>query len=106
MATVKVKAGVCGMYAVIKAAADQPYGMVTLEVESDCPHVQKMAEELREVKSIGEIAYRGEGPRTLRAAAKQLPHAACVVPASIIKAIEVAAGLALPADATITISVE
>jgi hypothetical protein len=106
MATVKVTAGVCGMHAVIKAKADQPYGMVTLDVETDCPHVKKMAEELREVKSIGEIAYRGEGPRTPRAAAKNLPHPACVVPAAMIKAIEVAAGLALPADATVTVSAE
>lgn len=40
----------------------------------------------------------------MRLAAKHLRHAACPVPAGIIKAVEVAAGLALPADATIKIS--
>ena len=105
MATVKVNAGICGMYVVIRAVADQPYGTVKLEIESNCPDVQKMAEELHEVKSIGEISQRGEGPRTLRAA-KKLPHTACVAPSAIIKAIEVAAGLALPADATISVSAE
>jgi len=106
MALVTVEAGICGMYTTIKATADQPYGMVTLEITSDCPHIQKMAAELTEVRSTGEISYRGEGPRTLRAAAKHLPHAACVVPPAIIKAIEVAAGLALPKDPVIHISKE
>ena len=64
MAIVKVMAGVCGMSTTIKATADQPYGMVTLEIESDCPHVQKMAAELQEVKSLGEIRIAVRGQRT------------------------------------------
>ena len=34
----------------------------------------------------------------------ELPHFACPVPAGVFKAIEVAAGLALPRDATIRVS--
>ena len=37
-----------------------------------------------------------------RAAGPRLKHAACPVPAAIIKALEVAAGLNVPKDATIT----
>ena len=106
MATVKVMAGVCGMSTTIKATADQPYGTVKLDIDSECPHVRKMAAELQEVQSLGEISHRGEGPLTPRVAAKALPHTACVVPVGIVKAIEVAAGLALPKDPTITVSEE
>ena len=104
MATVNVIAGVCGMSSQIKATADQPYGVVHLDITSDCPHVQKMAAELAEVNSVQEISFRRGGPKTLMVAAQTLPHAACVVPSGIIKAIEVAAGLALPKDAMVTVS--
>jgi len=53
-----------------------------------------------------EISFRGEGPKTLRMAAKHCKHTACPVPAGIIKAIEVASGLALPKDASIQVSQE
>jgi hypothetical protein len=104
MATVKVMAGVCGFNTTIKATAEREYGPVHLEIVSECPHITKLAAELTDVNSLKEIAYRGEGPQTLRLAAKYLPHAACVVPPSIIKAIEVAAGLALPKDPNISVS--
>jgi len=43
-------------------------------------------DELGAINSIKEITYRGEGPQTLRVAARTLPHTACIVPASIVKA--------------------
>jgi len=105
-ARVKIDAGVCGMQTEIVATALQDYGSVTIEVTSDCPHIVKWAGELKEVNSLKEINYRGEGPQSLRLAAKILPHPACIVPAGLIKAIEVAAGLALPRDASVTIKKE
>ena len=42
----------------------------------------------------------------LRMAAQHCKHAACPVPSGIIKAIEVAAGLALPKDAHIEVAQE
>jgi hypothetical protein len=39
-------------------------------------------------------------------AAKHCKHAACPVPSGIIKAVEVASGLALPKDASIQVSQE
>ena len=94
------------MSATIKATSTDQFGPVKLETESSCPHIQKLAEELTEVSPFEEIAFRGEGPKTLRLAAKHCKHAACPVPAGMIKAIEVASGMALPKDAKITISKE
>jgi hypothetical protein len=74
---------------------------VRVEFESTCGYVEKLAEQLTDVDPYREISYRGEGPVTLRLAAEHLVHPACPVPAGIIKAFEVEAGLALPKDASI-----
>jgi hypothetical protein len=78
--------------------------MCALSIESDCDAIQRLAEELIEVEPFQEITFRGKGPRTLELGAKHCHHTACSVPVGIIKAIEVEAGLALPADATIKLS--
>jgi hypothetical protein len=105
MAKVTVLAGVCGMRTEIMTTAEQQYGPVSVRIESDCPHIRKIAEALAagEVDPLKEITYRGEGPLTLRLARQYSPHPACPVPSGIIKAIEVAAGLALPKDASIRV---
>lgn len=76
---------------------------VLLTIESDCEAVQALGEALSEVDPFQEISFRGEGPLTLQLAHQYLCHTACPVPAGIIKAVEVAAGLALPAPATIKV---
>ena len=65
---------------------------------------QRLAEELADVNPFQEISFRGEGPQTLKLGAKHCYHPACPVPVGIIKAVEVEAGLALPADAGIKLS--
>jgi hypothetical protein len=105
-ARVKVDAGVCGMQTEILATAEQDYGLVKVAVASDCPHIQKLVADMGEVNSIKEISFRGDGPQTLRSASRTLPHPACIVPPSIVKAVEVAAGLALPRDASVHIAKE
>ena len=101
MAKAEIHSGICGF--TTRVNARQEGRRVALEIESDCDAIQRLAEELTEVEPFGEITFRGEGPRTLKAGAKHCYHPACPVPVGIIKAIEVEAGLALPADATITI---
>ena len=103
MAKAEVFSGVCGCTTTIHAVMNG-HQSVMLDIESDCEAVQELAEALKEVDPFQEITFRGEGPLTLRVAHDHLCHTACPVPAGIIKAVEVAAGLALPADATITVS--
>jgi hypothetical protein len=76
-----------------------------LAIDSDCDAIQRLSQELTVVDPFQEITFRGEGPRTLHMGAKHCYHPACPVPVGIIKAVEVEAGLALPADATIGLSV-
>lgn len=103
MARVEVLAGICGMRTQIEAIVLDDDQTVVLRVESDCEHVRRLIQELGEVNAFQEVSYRRAGPRTLQLAPHCLPHPACPVPAAVIKAIEVAAGLALPKDVTITV---
>ena len=100
MAKTVIHSGICGFVTEVIARGND--GKCALDITSDCPEVQKLAEELREVEPFQEISHRGGGPLTFRMAHEICPHAACPVPVGIIKAIEVEAGLALPKDVSIT----
>jgi hypothetical protein len=99
MASAEIESGICGFCTTVKTTSEGR--KVRVEFETDCGYVEQLSEALTEVDPFREISYRGEGPVTLRLAAEHLVHPACPVPAGIIKAIEVEAGLALPKDASI-----
>ena len=99
MARAEVVSGICGFTATVEARMEGRN--CTLSIESECEAIQRLAAELTEVDPFREISFRGEGPRTLKLGAQHCYHTACPVPVGIIKAVEVEAGLALPADATI-----
>jgi hypothetical protein len=102
LSTAKITSGICGFTAVVQAR--QEGRKVKLDIESECQAIQALAAELTEVDPFQEISFRGEGPRTLKAGARHCYHPACPVPVGIIKAVEVEAGLALPAEARIELS--
>ena len=93
--------GICGFMAEVNAKMDGE--MCSLQITCDCEPVQAMAKELAQVDPMVEIGFHGDGPLTMKMFAKHLPHPACPVPAGVLKAVEVAAGLALPKDATIKV---
>jgi len=102
VAKVNVDAGVCGYMTKIEAT---PNGgtEVKLDIVSDCPHVQALAEEYKTAEGMKEVlAPFGEG-KLFESAKKHIKHAACPVPSGIMKAIEVASGLALPRDVTMKV---
>ncbi len=102
MSQVEVFSGICGFHTMIKATADDE--KVRLSIESDCAAIQRLAAQLTEVDPYQEITFRRGGPLTLQLGVKFCSHTACPVPVGIIKAVEVEAGLALPADVTIKVS--
>jgi hypothetical protein len=103
LAKAEICSGVCGFNTTVEAEQDGS-GQVQLSIESECSAIKRLSVELTEVDPLREFTYRGEGPLTLQQAAKHCSHAACPVPVGIIKAIEVEAGLALPADVSIKLS--
>lgn len=99
MPQVTVEAGICGFETRIRAQMQEE--RCHLEIESDCSSIRKLAEHLESVDPLQEISFRGQVPEILRQAADHCMHAACPVPVAIIKAVEVAAGLALPGEVRI-----
>jgi hypothetical protein len=105
LAIAEICAGVCGFKAVVKATAEKRRE-VRIAIESDCPHIQTLAASLQTVDVFQEISCRQGITSILSAGQKHCAHAACPVPVGIVKAVEVAAKLALPRDVIIKISEE
>ena len=95
MATVEVQAGVCGLWTRIVAVSDEAYN-VTLEITSDCNHIGALAERLTSMSAFEELGRPIDETTPYRVAAESKTHIACPVPSAILKAMEVAAGLASP----------
>ena len=103
MARADIFSGICGFVTTVEAVMDN-YHRVLLTIESECEAIQRLAAELTQVEPFQEVTFSDAGPLTLQLAARHRPHAACPVSVGIIKVVEVAAGLALPADVTIKLS--
>jgi hypothetical protein len=101
-----VQAGVCGFRTKAVAASDDGQ-MVTFAVESDCPRIGRLAEALRARGPIDAYQEIGpEGPGVVMSCVRENLTgccAGCAVPVGIFKAMQVAAGLALPKDIEITL---
>ncbi len=104
MARAEINSGICGFTTHVEARPDgDDPRCVYLTIASECKAVQKLAAQLTRVDPYQEFSFRGD-PQTLKLAPQCLSHSACPVPVGIIKAVEVAARLALPADVTIKLS--
>ena len=102
MAISQINGGICGFTTKVTSTDDG--GKIKLLIETDCPNVKKLAEELAEVDPFNEVFKRVTSTRTYELANKHLPHPACIVPSGILKAVEVEANLALPKDASVQVS--
>jgi hypothetical protein len=100
-----IDAGVCGFQTRVVAHSEDPQ-QVQFDITSGCEKIQGLAEILQPKQPID--AYQEISPAEgviMQTAKSQLTGccAGCAVPAGIFKALQVAAGLALPKDITITI---
>jgi hypothetical protein len=100
----EIQAGVCGFETVVKAHSDDGL-VVRLCIQSDCPKVVAMANELTELDAMGEVLTKSlvEATPALLAAKHRL-HASCLVPVGILKVVEASAGLALPTTSTVALT--
>ena len=105
MATTTITSGVCGFTTKVTAEEDSDFHCV-ITIETDCPNMEHLRAELSEVSTLREVSWKGDGPLVYELARQHLPHAACPVPSGVIKAVEVACNLALPADAAIDVQAD
>lgn len=94
-----IHAGICGFTTVVTASCDDE-SMVTFTIETPCENIKRLAGSLPdEVDAYEELGAGFEGEIHQAARASQRGGcSACVVPNGIFKAMQVAAGLALPKD--------
>jgi len=98
----EIHSGICGFTTVVEATMNGK--VCNLVIKSDCKSIQKLAQYLKQVDPFQEISFRQSIPQTIRLSMEHCPHAACPVPVGIIKAIEVEARLAAPADVSIKLT--
>ena len=110
MATGIIHAGVCGFTINVKAVSDDNQStsrrskLLKLEITSDCPNYQKIGKELTEVDAYQEILKKLHTGKVYEVFAKYSPHPSCPGVSGILKTVEVAAGLALPQNASISVT--
>lgn len=102
--TCDIHAGVCGFHTRATAISDDSQH-VTFEVVSDCRKIAGLGQRLAEAGALdayGEIDAR-TGSVLLAMARDALTGccAGCAIPVGLFKAMQIAAGLALPKDITI-----
>ena len=105
MTKIDVNPGICGLKTQLIITADDMQ-IVKVEIQSECPHILKMKEELSELDGYEECFAKYSESTVYKVAEKHCKHLACPVPTAIIKGIEVACGLALPKDVIIHIEKE
>lgn len=99
MTKVIISPGICGFKVTVRAEKKERRS-VTVQIETDCEMVKKLAEDVGHVDMMAAFTSHLNNP-VYRSAAKHLKHAACPVPSGILKAVEAELGLAIPRDASI-----
>jgi len=92
-----VKAGECGQETSVAARRVSPTKVV-FEITTTCQHVQALADALGEVDVAHDMSCPLNETRVYTLATEHVCRNSCIVPAAILKAMEVAAGIFLPGD--------
>jgi hypothetical protein len=100
MAICWVRAGICGQESTIEAVKISQT-KVKISLVTTCKHLQTLAEELRELDFGSEVVRPMNEALTYEIAAKHVCRNSCIVPAAILKTMEVAGGIFLPESCTI-----
>ena len=109
IAKVDIAAGICGFRTAGTASADDSQN-VSFAITSDCEKIQNLATKLAQGGPLD--AYQEISPASPSVLMQTVREnlcgccAGCAVPAGLFKAMQVAAGLALPKDITIKLTQE
>jgi hypothetical protein len=100
MAICWVRAGVCGQETTIEAAKINQT-QVKISLMTTCEHLQPLAEEIEEIDFGSEVVRPLNESLIYKSASKYVCRNSCIVPAAILKAMEVAGGVFLPGASSI-----
>lgn len=97
MATTWIKAGECGQETSVTARkTDMTH--IAFDITTTCEHIQALADELGEVEVGHEMSCALPETEVYKLAAKHVCRSSCIVPAGMLKTMEVTAGIFLPGD--------
>lgn len=100
MSQVWVKAGQCNQETSIEARrSDMTH--VALEFVTTCEHIQKLADELKSLDIAREMSVKLLETEVYRLANEHVCRNSCIVPAAILKALEVEANIFPAAESQI-----
>jgi hypothetical protein len=97
---VAVNPGICGFHCVIEGERKDKYLVALRGRGSECKHIQRLFEKVREVSLRDLFAPISKSP-VFQAAQQSGCHPMCPVPIAVLKTAEVTMGMALPRDAEI-----
>ncbi|MBD3183579.1 hypothetical protein GF312_14900 [Candidatus Poribacteria bacterium] len=99
MTKTKVSMDNCGIETIITGEM-LDNGNIKINIESKCKSIEKMALELEEI-DLSQAMQKLEDSNIFKLACKFLRHSACLVPAAVIRTLEVEAGISLPGKSCI-----
>jgi hypothetical protein len=104
-----IEAGICGLHTTASVTSEDDQN-VAFDIDTDCDKIRQLGAALKDkglIDAYQEISPAGESV-VMQAVRSTLKGccAGCAVPAGLFKAMQVAAGLALPKDVSIRISKE
>ncbi len=99
MTKIKIDPGACGLLTEIEVTRKEDK-VFDLKITSDCEMVEKLGKELPELAFMDAFKRILDNP-VYSAGSNCLKHVSCPVPAGILKALEVEAGLAVPRKVSI-----
>jgi len=100
MSLVWVKAGVCGQESTIEVRrTDMTH--VAVEFATTCEHIQRLAGVLKTLDIAHEMSVPLLDTAVYRLASEHVCRGSCVVPAAVLKALEVEAGIFQAAESQI-----
>lgn len=102
MADVEITSGICGFATRVQATRINRR-TVEVNIETDCPNIKKVAASSFTVDPYKELFGKLHETQTYKILCEGMAHPVCLVPAGVLKSIEVAAELALPKDCHLSI---
>jgi hypothetical protein len=104
MTNIQLSPGICNLETAITAES-APGDTIKVTLETNCPNWSKIADQIQPVDPVFELfkPYPEIGVVQLM---DHIPHKSCPMVCAILKAIEIEANLALPADVTMRVSKE
>ena len=106
--TTQIDPGICNFDAVVTACTEDNQN-VTFEFISQCETIRELGKQITDISPVDAIAALGPEENPILSKARALLQTkgcceACVVPAAVVKTMQIAASLALPKDASLTIT--